>query len=156
MDLRMMTLALKAAQQAAEMDEVPVGAVLRLADGQVFTAHNQPISSCDPSSHAELNVIRKACIKTNNYRLLGSSLYVTLEPCLMCSGAIIHARIARLVYGASDPKTGAVHSLYRTLSDNRLNHQPDVSASVMKEECSALLRHFFRDKRKREVRRKQP
>lgn len=148
-DEQMMAMALEAAKQAAAIDEVPVGAILQLPDGRTFTAYNQPITSHDPSSHAELNAIRKACTEINNYRLTGSTLYVTLEPCLMCSGAIIHSRIQRLVYGACDPKTGAVNSLYQTLNDTRLNHQVDITSGILKEECSDLLRHFFRNKRKK-------
>ncbi|HID36285.1 MAG TPA: nucleoside deaminase, partial [Ghiorsea sp.] len=110
-------LALNQAQQAAELGEVPVGAVLVTDDGQVFMAHNAPIFKHDASAHAEIEVIRKASESTGNYRLLNSTLYVTLEPCLMCAGAIIHARIGTVVYGADDKKTGAVSSLYQTLSD---------------------------------------
>jgi len=147
-DAGYMQLALEQAELAAQAGEVPVGAVLVLEDGQVFTSHNAPISLHDASAHAEMRVIRAACAATQNYRLTGSSLYVTLEPCAMCSGAIIHARIKRIIFGATDPKTGAVRSLYQLLSDTRLNHQPQVSAGILADESSRLLKHFFKCRRK--------
>jgi len=146
-DIEYMQLALEQAELAAQAGEVPVGAVLVLEDGQVFTSHNAPISLHDASAHAEMRVIRAACAATQNYRLTGSSLYVTLEPCAMCSGAIIHARIKRIIFGATDPKTGAVQSLYQLLSDTRLNHQPQVTASIMADESSMLLKQFFKYRR---------
>jgi len=142
-----MQLALDQAQLAAALDEVPVGAVLVTEDGQVFSAHNAPINKHDATCHAEIEVIRKASLSIGNYRLLNSTLYITLEPCLMCSGAIIHARIGTVVYGANDEKTGAVSSLYQVLSDNRLNHQPEIMSGVLKDECSGQLRDFFKAKR---------
>ena len=142
-----MQLALEQAKLAANMDEVPVGAVLITEDEQVFTAHNAPINKHDSTAHAEIEVMRKASAATHNYRLLNSTLYVTLEPCLMCSGAIIHARIGTIVYGANDEKTGAVSSLYQALSDSRLNHQPQIISGILKDECSAQLRNFFKAKR---------
>jgi len=146
-DIKYMNKALQHAEIAAKSGEVPVGAVLLLADGQEFVARNAPITMHDSSAHAEIQVIRAACAATNNYRLSGATLYVTLEPCAMCAGAIIHARIGRVVYGASDPKTGAVESLYQLLSDERLNHQPDITAGVEAEACGELLRNFFRNRR---------
>ncbi len=146
-DIRYMRMALQQAEISAENGEVPVGAVLILPDGQTFAAHNAPISQHDASAHAEMRVIRMACEATNNYRLTGSSLYVTLEPCLMCAGSIIHARINKLVYGAKDPKTGAVESLYHILTDTRLNHQPEVTAGIQAGECGDLLRNFFGQRR---------
>jgi len=142
-----MRLALKQAELAASMDEVPVGAVLVTEDGQIFSAHNSPITKHDATSHAEIEVMRLASSAVGNYRLLNSSLYVTLEPCLMCSGAIIHARIGTVIYGADDYKTGAVSSLYQVLKDTRLNHQPQVISGVLKDECSEQLRTFFKNKR---------
>lgn len=142
-----MNEAIQQAGIAAEYGEVPVGALLLLADGRRFAAHNAPISSHDASAHAEMRAIRQACLAVNNYRLVGSTLYVTLEPCTMCAGAIIHARIARVVYGAADAKTGAVDSLYHILSDARLNHQPEVTAGVLADECGSLLRRFFQQRR---------
>jgi len=144
-----MKRALHLAGIAAEKGEVPVGAILITEDGQEFSAHNAPISTDDASAHAEMSVIRQACQAIGNYRLTGSTLYVTLEPCTMCAGAIVHARIGRVVYGASEPKTGAVESLYRILSDKRLNHQPEVTAGIMADECSTLLKDFFRSRRKK-------
>jgi len=146
-DIAHMKEAIQQAEISEENCEVPVGAVLVLADGREFTAHNAPIMSSDASAHAEMRVIRMACDAIGNYRLPGSTLYVTLEPCLMCAGAIIHARIARLVYGAKDLKSGAVESLYQVLSDKRLNHQPEIIAGVLAEECGDLLRHFFKQRR---------
>ncbi|MDQ6960252.1 MAG: tRNA adenosine(34) deaminase TadA [Mariprofundaceae bacterium] len=142
-DIRYMKKALQQAEIAAENGEVPVGSVLVLEDGKEFTAHNAPISENDASAHAEMRVIREACKAEGNYRLPGSTLYVTLEPCLMCAGAIIHARIARVVYGATDPKTGAVESVYQALSDKRLNHQPEITSGVLADESGNLLKSFF-------------
>lgn len=142
-----MQLAIKQAEFAEELGEVPVGAVLVTEDGQIFSAHNTPITKNDATAHAEIEVIRLASEAMGNYRLLNSTLYVTLEPCLMCSGAIIHARIAHVVYGASDEKTGAVSSLYQVLADERLNHQPQVTSGVLADECSEQLRDFFKARR---------
>ncbi|NWF39471.1 tRNA adenosine(34) deaminase TadA [Mariprofundus sp. NF] len=144
-----MSKALQQAEIAAEIEEVPVGALLLLADGSEVVSHNAPIDLHDASAHAEMRVIRKACRQNGNYRLADSTLYVTLEPCLMCAGAIVHARIGRVVYGASDPKTGAVASLYQVLSDKRLNHQPQVTSGVMADACGELLKSFFRSRRKK-------
>lgn len=142
-----MKIALQQAEIAAEKGEVPVGAVLVMADGQTFASHNAPITLHDVSAHAEMRVIRMACEAAQNYRLTGATLYVTLEPCTMCAGAIIHARIGRVVYGAVDPKTGAVESLSNVLSDERLNHQPEVTAGVLAAECGDMLKRFFRERR---------
>ncbi len=142
-----MQLAIKQAEFAAELGEVPVGAVLVTEDGQIFSAHNTPITKNDATAHAEIEVIRLASEAMGNYRLLNSTLYVTLEPCLMCSGAIIHARIGHVVYGASDEKTGAVSSLYQVLADERLNHQPQVTSGVLADMCSEQLRDFFKARR---------
>ncbi len=142
-----MQLALAQAQLASDIDEVPVGAVLVCEDGQVFTAHNAPIQKHDATCHAEIEVIRKASAAIGNYRLLNSTLYVTLEPCLMCAGAIIHTRIGTVVYGANDEKTGAVSSLYQILSDTRLNHQPQIISGILHDVCSQQLRAFFKAKR---------
>jgi len=146
-DIRYMKKALQQAEIASNNGEVPVGAVLVLEDGREFAAHNAPISENDASAHAEMRVIRAACKSVENYRLPDSTLYVTLEPCLMCCGAIIHARIARVVYGATDPKTGAAESLYQALSDKRLNHQPDITSGVLANESGKLLKSFFQDRR---------
>ncbi len=146
-DQAYMQIALVQAKLAAQAGEVPVGAVLITADDQQFISHNAPISLHDASAHAEMRVIRSACEMVGNYRLTGSTLYVTLEPCAMCAGAIVHARIARVVFGANDAKTGAVESLYQLLSDQRLNHQPEVVGGVMADASTALLKQFFRARR---------
>jgi len=146
-DLHYMQIALQQAELAAAAGEVPVGAVLVLSDAQVFSAHNAPITQHDASAHAEMRVLRSACQAINNYRLNGSTLYVTLEPCCMCAGAIVHARIDRLVFAATDPKTGAVESLYQLLNDQRLNHQVEINSGLMAETSSALLKRFFKVRR---------
>jgi len=138
-----MNIALQQAEIAEKNGEVPVGAVLLLKGSREFAAHNAPILLNDSTAHAEMRAIRAACKAVENYRLVGSTLYVTLEPCAMCAGAIIHARIGRVIYGARDAKTGAVESLYQLLSDTRLNHQPEISGGVMEKECSTILRNFF-------------
>ncbi len=147
-DIEYMNMALQQAEIAEENGEVPVGAVLVTGDGRLFTSHNAPITLDDASAHAEMRVIRDACKAVRNYRLSGSTLYVTLEPCTMCAGAIIHARIKRVVYGASDPKTGAVESLSTVLSDERLNHQPQVLSGLLADQCGELLKRFFKKRRK--------
>ena len=148
-DTEYMNIALQQAEIAAENGEVPVGAVLVTEDGEAFVSYNAPITTDDTSAHAEMRVIRMACKAVKNYRLTGSTLYITLEPCTMCAGAIIHARIGRVVYGAVDPKTGAVESLSTVLSDERLNHQPEVTSGVLADECGRLLKGFFRERRRR-------
>jgi len=148
-DVFYMKLALQQAEIAVENGEVPVGSVLVTEDGEEFVSYNAPITTHDASAHAEMRVIRMACEAMKNYRLTGSTLYVTLEPCTMCAGAIIHARIGRVVYGATDPKTGAVESLFTVLNDERLNHQPEITSGVLSDECSKLLKSFFRERRKR-------
>ncbi len=142
-----MRQALIEAQQAVERGEVPVGAVIVSENQLLASAANSPISRHDPSCHAEINAIRLACRKQRNYRLPAATLYVTLEPCIMCMGAILHARIKRLVYGADDPKTGAAISLYRLGTDPRLNHQLEISGGILADECGDILRKFFRQRR---------
>ncbi len=146
-DQAWMRHALKLAQRAAELKEVPVGAVLVREDEVVAEGWNQPIAAHDPSAHAEMVAIREAARSMKNYRLNGLTLYVTLEPCAMCAGAIIHARLDRLVFGAADPKAGAVTSVYDVLSKPKLNHQLEWTGGVLAEECGALLREFFRARR---------
>lgn len=139
--------ALKLAQRAQELGEVPVGAVI-VRDGEVVAeGWNQPIAAHDPSAHAEMVAMREAARALRNYRLTGLTLYVTLEPCIMCAGAIIHARLARLVFGAPDPRAGAVHSLYDVISQPRLNHRPEWAGGVLADECGAILQEFFRARR---------
>src|SRR4030042_2435625 len=146
-DRDFMKLALDEAQTAYDCGEVPVGAVL-VQEGHVLArAHNSPIVRNDPSAHAELLVIRRAAEIASNYRLVGAELYVTLEPCVMCAGAIIQARLARVIFGARDPKNGAVVSLYKILTDERLNHQVKITEGILQEECGEILGRFFRQKR---------
>lgn len=139
--------ALACATRAAELGEVPVGAVV-VVDGQIVgRGYNQPIARHDPTAHAEVMAIRQAARSLGNYRLPGASLYVTLEPCVMCSGAILHARIARVVFGAADPKTGACGSQLNLFSHERLNHHATVVGGVMAAECAQLLTGFFAARR---------
>lgn len=131
-----------------EDDEIPVGAVLVSADGEVLgEGWNRNITQSDPTAHAEIVAMRAAGTKLGNHRLLGATLYVTLEPCAMCAMAMIHARIARVVYGASDPKTGAAGSVFDLLADPRHNHRVEVSSGVLAEEASVRLTNYFRAKR---------
>ncbi len=146
-DETFMRLALAQARLAREEGEVPVGALV-VHDGEILSAaHNRPIAGQDPSAHAEMLAIRQAAVRVGNYRLTEATLYVTLEPCIMCAGAIIQARIGRLVYGAADPKTGAVVSLYRLLQDERLNHRVEVTGGILEEICAEIMSGFFRQKR---------
>jgi len=145
-----MMLALKEAQKAEKIDEVPVGAVIVDEHNKVVgQGFNRPISTNDPTSHAEINALRMASKQLNNYRLTQTTLYVTIEPCIMCMGAIIHARIKRVVFGASDPKWGAVFSLYRMASDKRLNHHPEIESGVCEEKTRQIIKKFFMKKRSR-------
>jgi tRNA(adenine34) deaminase len=139
--------ALALAARGETEDEVPVGAVLVQGDAVIGEGWNQPIGRHDPTAHAEIMALRAAGRKLNNYRLTGSTLYVTLEPCLMCVGAMVHARIARLVFGACDPKGGAVSSLCRGFELPGLNHRVEVTGGVLADECGELLKRFFRTRR---------
>ncbi len=148
-DIDFMRLALAEAAQAAERGEVPVGAVL-VRDGQVIgRGFNQPISSNDPSAHAEMVALRQAASAEANYRLPGTTLYVTLEPCTMCAGLLVHSRISRLVFGASEPRSGAVISRSQVLDQSWFNHSVQVEGGVLAEECGALLTAFFKSRRER-------
>lgn len=142
-----MRRALELAGEAAAAGEVPVGAVLVLGDEPVGEGRNGPIGGHDATAHAEIQAIRQAGRRLGNYRLLDTTLYVTLEPCVMCVGAIVHARIGRVVYGASDPKTGAVESVFELLTSDRHNHRPVVTGGVLAEACGERLREFFRERR---------
>jgi len=146
-DEHWMGLALEEAARAAEAGEVPVGAVVLLDGRLLASGHNTPVASHDPTAHAEIVALRAAAREAGNYRLTGATLYATIEPCAMCCGAALQARIARLVYGADDAKAGAVRSLHRLLDDVRLNHRVEVTAGVRAEECGARLSDFFRAKR---------
>lgn len=142
-----MQIALELAQQAAEAGEVPVGALV-VKDGEIVgRGYNAPISCNDPSAHAEIQALRDAGRHLGNYRLVGCTLYVTLEPCAMCAGAIQHARIARLVYGARDPKTGACGSVVDLMQEPRLNHHAVVDGGIMAEACGGMLSAFFAARR---------
>ena len=140
--------ALALACSAAEQGEVPVGAILTKDEKIIAEGTNAPIGSHDPTAHAEIIALRKAASKIGNYRLPGTTLYVTLEPCIMCMGAIIHARLDRVVFGAFDPKTGAAGSRYSIGSDGLLNHHLKITGGICESECSSLLKAFFKARRK--------
>lgn len=145
-----MRAALELARTAGSCDEVPVGAVLVAADGEIIgRGFNQPIGRHDVSAHAEIIALRDAGARAHNYRFPGSTLYVTLEPCAMCAGAIMHARIARVVFGAADPKTGVAGSVIDLFAEARLNHHAEVGAGVLAPECGQLLSSFFAARRGR-------
>ena len=145
---RFMQKALIEAELAAREDEVPVGAILFADDGTLLAkAHNQTISLCDPTAHAEILVLRAACQAVRNYRLLNTTLYVTVEPCIMCLGALVHARVARVVFGAKEPKWGGAVSCCNVIAETGLNHTIDIQGGVLENECKALMQTFFRSKR---------
>lgn len=150
-DARFMRIALEEAGMAGEEGEVPIGAVLVLGGEVVGRGRNRPIALADPSAHAEILALREGAARVKNYRLPGSTLYVTLEPCLMCTGAILQARVGRLVFGAEDPKGGAVSSLYSLLEDSRFNHRVEVTPGVLREECRELLQRFFQERRQKNL-----
>ena len=146
-DTEYMRLALAEAQAAAEAGEVPVGAIV-VHEGRILArAGNRTISACDPTAHAEIVALRAAAQAAGNYRLLGTALYVTTEPCAMCAGAMIQARIARLIYGCDDPKGGAARSCFAVFDQPALNHRVQVSPGVLAEECAGVLQTFFASKR---------
>jgi tRNA(adenine34) deaminase len=146
-DIFWMQRALLLAQEAKRQDEVPVGAVVVLDDQVIGEGYNSPITRHDPTAHAEIIALRNAAEKTGNYRLLNTTLYVTLEPCIMCAGAMVHARIKRLVYGADDPKTGVIRSQAKFLEFPFINHRFECLGNELSSECGDLLSSFFRDKR---------
>ena len=143
-----MTLALEEAQQAFDENEVPIGAVIVYEGRVIARAHNQREQLHDPTAHAEMIAITQAAESRQSWRLEGCTLYVTLEPCPMCAGAIVQARLPLVVYGATDPKAGAVQTLYRLLDDPRLNHRADVLAGVLAERCGQILSQFFQEQRR--------
>lgn len=146
-DEKYMRIALKEAQNAAILDEVPVGAVI-VKDGKILSkGHNLREKSNDPTSHAEINAIRKACKKLNSWRLEGATIYVTIEPCSMCAGTLLQCRIGRIVYGALDPKGGAIESSLELFNAKNINHHPEILGGVLKEECSKLISSYFKSKR---------
>ena len=147
LDRQYMQQAIEQAQLAALAGEVPVGAVL-VRDGQVISkAFNKPITNHDPSAHAEMLALRQAADAEQNYRLPGTTLYVTLEPCTMCAGAMLHARVDRIVYGAPDPKTGAAGSVVDVFASKQINHQTSVNGGIMAEECGPLLKTLLKERR---------
>jgi tRNA(adenine34) deaminase len=147
LDLQFMALAIEQANCAALAGEVPVGAVI-VRNGQVLAkAFNQPIGLHDPSAHAEMLALRAAGQAEGNYRLPGTTLYVTLEPCAMCAGAMLHARVERVVYGAPDPKTGAAGSALNLFANQQINHQTQAEGGVLAEECGHVLKRFFKERR---------
>ena len=146
-DRAFMLAALDEARRAAHAGEVPVGAVV-VVDGRIVgRGYNQPISAADPTAHAEIVALREAARSVGNYRLTGSRLYVTVEPCLMCAGALVHARVGTLVYGTVEPKAGAIVSAFRAYDHPTLNHRVEVVAGVLEAECRALVQQFFRERR---------
>jgi tRNA(adenine34) deaminase len=143
-----MNLAISEAKKAEKKNEIPIGAILTADNGKVLAAeHNQTITLNDPTAHAEIMVMRSAAAKTGNYRLLNTTLYVTVEPCPMCMGAAVHARISRVVFGTHDSKWGAAGSLYNFAEDHRFNHQPEIATGICEAECRKLMQNFFRQKR---------
>lgn len=142
-----MQQAIAAAQTAWELGEVPVGAVVVKNSEVIATGYNQPIARHDPTAHAEIAALRAAASVLGNYRLPGCELFVTLEPCVMCAGAMMHARLARVVYGATDPKTGACGSVVNLFAEEKLNHHTELLGGVMADECGALLKSFFAERR---------
>ncbi len=147
-DERFMRMALREAQRGAREGEIPVGAVV-VHEGRVLArAHNRPIHLHDPSAHAEVLALRRAARKSLNYRLEGCDLYVTIEPCAMCAGAIVHSRLRRLIYGAPDPKAGACGTALRVLNHRKLNHRVETTRGILAIECASVIQEFFRSKRR--------
>ncbi|MCA1633887.1 MAG: tRNA adenosine(34) deaminase TadA [Acidobacteria bacterium] len=149
-DERRMRAAIRAAREAAGRGEVPVGAVVVGGDGKVLAvAGNRTRADCDPTAHAEIVALREAARRAGNYRLTGAVVYSTIEPCAMCAGALVQARVRRLVYGAPDARAGAVRSIFRICDESSLNHRMELTAGVLEEECRALMQEFFRERRQR-------
>jgi len=148
-DLRFMRLAIELAREAALVGEVPVGAVIHREGDLLASAHNRREIEQNPVAHAEMIAIQIAALKTGSWRLERCTLVVTLEPCAMCAGALVNARVPRLVYGAADPKMGCVHTLHQLCTDTRFNHRLDVTPGVLAEECGTMLSEFFRQRRRK-------
>ena len=146
-DTRFMKAAIAEAEVAASIDEVPVGAVIVKGGEMIARGFNCPVQNNDPTAHAEIMAIRAAAVVENNYRLNNTTLYVTLEPCPMCVGAMLHARVSRVVFGAYDPKSGAAGSVLDLCDDRRINHRIEVNGGLLEEQCGGLLRQFFERKR---------
>jgi len=149
MESQFMRYALALAQQARERGEVPVGAVVVLNDAVIGEGFNQPISAHDPTAHAEIVALRDAASRIGNYRLSGAAVYVTIEPCQMCVGAMVHARIARVIYGTREPKAGAIESAMRAHEHPSLNHRMEATGGVLEAECREVMQQFFADRRLR-------
>jgi tRNA(adenine34) deaminase len=147
-DEAMMREAIREAAAAAEAGEVPVGAVVVLNGEVIARGRNRSIGDCDPTAHAEIVALREAARIVGNYRIVGATVYATVEPCAMCAGALVWARAARLVYGAPDPKAGAVHSLFEICTSDTLNHRLEVRAGVLEEDCRSVMQAFFRERRR--------
>lgn len=148
-DEAMMREAIGQAEAAAADGEVPVGAVVVLNGTVIARGRNRSIRDCDPTAHAEMVALRRAAVAAGNYRLSGATIYTTVEPCAMCAGALVWARASRLVYGAPDPKAGAVHSIFEICTSDTLNHRLEVRSGVLEEDCRALMQEFFRARRRR-------
>ena len=146
-DIELMRAALAEAEKASASDEIPVGAVIALSGEIIGSGFNRTISDCDPSGHAEILALRQAALQQNNHRLVGATIYVTLEPCAMCVGAMIQARIQRLVFGAYDSKAGAVGSVLDLSEVKELNHRIEINGGLLEAECSSILKEFFEAKR---------
>lgn len=146
-DEEYMRMALEEAREAEQAGEVPIGAVIVVNDRVVARASNRTIRDCDPTAHAEIVALRAAAQAAGNYRLAGATLYVTIEPCAMCAGAIVQARVDRVVYGADDPKGGAARTCFEVLNHPKLNHRVEVTAEVLADECAGLLQVFFSARR---------
>ena len=150
-DNHFMELALFEAKKAGQNGEVPIGALVVAENGDIISAsYNRTIELCDPTAHAEILAIREAALRIGNYRLTGFNLFVTIEPCIMCMGAVIHSRFSRVIFGAHDPKWGAAGSLYDLTSDRRMNHQVEIASGVKEENARILIQEFFKNKRKRQ------
>jgi tRNA(adenine34) deaminase len=148
-DPEFMKIALEAAARAGGIEEVPIGACLVAEEGEVIAAsYNQTITLCDPTAHAEMLVLRDAARRVGNYRLTGTTMYTTIEPCVMCAGAIVNARVKRLVYGAADERFGAVETRFRLCDSDLLNHRLEITSGIMANECRSLMQDFFRKRRK--------
>ena len=147
LDEKYMRIALKEAQKAIIFDEVPVGAIIVKDDKIIARAFNKRETTNDPTSHAEVNAIRKACKKLNSWRLEGATIYVTVEPCSMCAGTLLQCRIGRIVYGAKDPKGGAIESSLKLFEAKNINHHPQILGGVLQQECSSIISNYFKSKR---------
>lgn len=147
-DIKFIRMAIKAAMKAKDMDEVPIGACIVDNSGELLaTGFNQTIAGSDPTAHAEILALREAGKKVGNYRLTGTTVYTTIEPCVMCAGALVNARIKRLVFGAKDERFGAVRSLFNLCDNDSLNHRIEITSGILEIECKKLMQDFFRDKR---------